>query len=72
MPKDPVLELLERRDEEWRERIRRKYRFRPWRARRIIWEHDDLLRRLDEWRVARRERRRLIEAGELSGERGAE
>jgi len=68
MTRDPVLELLDRRDEEWRERIRRKYRFRPWRARRIIREHDDLLRRLDEWREARRERRRLIEAGELSRE----
>ncbi|WP_439692160.1 hypothetical protein ACRQ4B_14815 [Curtobacterium sp. SP.BCo] len=68
MTEDPVLALLRRREEEWRERIRRKYRFRPWKARRIIWEHDDLRRRLDEWRDARRERRRLIEAGELSGE----
>ncbi|WP_420368320.1 hypothetical protein [Curtobacterium sp. L1-20] len=68
MVNDPVQELLERRDEEWRERIRRKHRFRPWRARRLIWEHDELVRRLAEWREARRERRRLIEAGELSGE----
>ncbi|GAA3336978.1 hypothetical protein GCM10017714_01980 [Curtobacterium pusillum] len=72
MAKDPVEELLERRDEEWRARIRHKYRFRPWRARRVIWEYDEILRRLEEWRAARRERARLIARGELSGERGAE
>ncbi|PCN49133.1 hypothetical protein Csp2054_02755 [Curtobacterium sp. 'Ferrero'] len=69
---DPVLALIERRQEEWRERIRRKYRLRPWKARRLIWEHDELLRRQTEWKTARRERRRLIDAGELSGERRAE
>jgi hypothetical protein len=63
---DPVLALVARRQEEWRQRIRRKYRLRPWKARRLIWEHDELIRRQAEWRDARRERRRLIEAGELS------
>ncbi|KTR02460.1 hypothetical protein NS184_15800 [Curtobacterium luteum] len=69
---DPVLALIERRREEWRQRIRRKYRLRPWKARRLIWEHDELIRRQAEWKAARKERRRLIEAGELSGERSAE
>lgn len=65
---DPVLALVARRQEEWRQRIRRKYRLRPWKARRLIWEHDELIRRHAEWREARRERGRLIEAGELSRE----
>lgn len=65
---DPVLALVARRQEEWRRRIRRKYRLRPWKARRLIWEHDELIRRQSEWREARRERKRLIEAGELSRE----
>lgn len=65
---DPVLALIDRRQEEWRQRIRRKYRLRPWKARRLIREHDELIRRQAEWKAARRERRRLIEAGELSGE----
>ncbi|TDN45851.1 hypothetical protein EDF64_102268 [Curtobacterium flaccumfaciens] len=62
---DPVLALVTRRQQEWRERVRRRYRFRPWKARRIIWEHDELIRRSAEWRTARRERARLIDAGEL-------
>lgn len=62
---DPVLALVAKREAEWRERVRRKYRFRPWKARRLIWERDELTRRLGEWRDARRERARLIDAGEL-------
>lgn len=69
---DPVLALVARRQEEWRRRIRRKYRLRPWKARRLIWEHDELIRRQAEWKAARSERRRLIETGQLSGERRAE
>lgn len=68
MVEDPVLALVARRQEEWRQRVRRRYRFRPWRARRLIWEHDELIRRGAEWRAARQERARLIAAGELSGE----
>lgn len=80
--RDPVVELLERREAEWRERIRRKYRFRPRKARRVIWEHDEIRRRLREWDVAHHERARLCAerarlaaaaAGAVrSGERGAE
>ncbi|MCL9666751.1 hypothetical protein L2091_16135 [Curtobacterium albidum] len=66
---DPVLALIRQRQEEWRQRVRRRYRWRPWKARRLIWEHDELLRRQDEWRAARRERARLIEAGELRVDR---
>jgi hypothetical protein len=65
---DPVKALVERRREEWRQEVRQRYRFRPWKARRLIDVHDDLIRFLEETREARRERRRLIEAGELSGE----
>jgi len=66
---DPVLALIGRRQEEWRQRVRRRYRFRPWKARRLIWEHDELLRRQEEWRAARQERARLIAAGELRARR---
>jgi len=66
---DPVLALIGRRQEEWRQRVRRRYRFRPWKARRLIWEHDELLRRQEEWRAARQERERLIAAGELRARR---
>ncbi len=66
---DPVLALIRQRQEEWRQRVRRRYRWRPWKARRLIWEHDELLRRQDEWRAARRERARLIESGELQVDR---
>lgn len=66
---DPVLALIRQRQEEWRQRVRRRYRWRPWKARRLICEHDELLRRQDEWRAARRERARLIESGELQVDR---
>jgi hypothetical protein len=63
---DPVKVLIERRREEWRQEVRQRYRLRPWKARRLIGMHDDIIQFLEETRVARRERRRLIEAGELS------
>lgn len=66
---DPVVALIERDREEWRQLIRRQYRFRPWEARRIIRVHDDLLRCRDELRAAQRERARLIESGELQVDR---
>ncbi|WP_141718879.1 hypothetical protein [Curtobacterium sp. ER1/6] len=66
---DPVLALIERRQEEWRQRVRQRYRFRPWKARRLIWEHDELLRRQEEWRAARHERARLVRNGELQAGR---
>lgn len=66
---DPVVALIERDREEWRQLIRRQYRFRPWEARRIIRVHDDLLRWRDELRAAQRERARLIESGELQVDR---
>lgn len=62
---DPIDALLRRRREEWREQIRRQYRLRPWRARRLLEQHDRLLRNLEELRAARRERARLIESGAL-------
>ncbi|KTR38378.1 hypothetical protein NS263_13620 [Curtobacterium oceanosedimentum] len=61
--------LIERDRERWRQQIRRQYRFRPWKARRIIRVHDDLLRWREELRAAQRERARLIEAGELRVDR---
>lgn len=80
--RDPVLELFARREAEWRERIKRKYRFRPRKARRVIWEHDEIRRRLREWDEAHRERARLLDERErrragsvgapASGERSAE
>lgn len=66
--RDPVKVLIERRREEWRQEVRQRYRFRPWKARRLIEMHDDVIRFIEETRAARRERRRLIEAGELSRE----
>jgi len=66
---DPVQAFIERDRERWRQQIRRQYRFRPWKARRIIRLHDDLLRWRDELRAVRRERARLIAAGELPAER---
>lgn len=63
---DPVKALVERRREEWRQEIRQRYWLRPWRARRLISLHDEINRELEELREARRERKRLIEAGELS------
>lgn len=66
---DPVVALIERDREEWRQLIRRQYRFRPWEARRIIRVHHDLLRWRDELRAAQRERARLIESGELQVDR---
>jgi len=63
---DPVKVLIERRREEWRQEVRHRYRFRPWKARRLIAMHDDVIQFLEETRAARRERKRLIEAGELS------
>jgi hypothetical protein len=66
---DPVVALIERDREEWRQLIRRQYRFRPWEARRIIGVHDDLLRWREELRAAQRERARLIESGELQVDR---
>ncbi|WP_416394656.1 MULTISPECIES: hypothetical protein [unclassified Curtobacterium] len=66
--RDPVEVLIERRREEWRQEVRQRYRFRPWKARRLIEMHDDVIRSIEETRAARRERRRLIEAGELSRE----
>ncbi|WP_144715056.1 hypothetical protein [Curtobacterium pusillum] len=65
---DPVKALIERRREEWRQEVRQRYRFRPWKARRLIEMHDDIIRFLEETREARRERKRLLEAGELSQE----
>ncbi len=79
MVEDPVEVLVQRRREELREQIRRQYRLRPWRARRMLELHDRLIRHLEENRVARQERARLVEAGLLpewvvpgSGERSAE
>ncbi|WP_022906575.1 hypothetical protein [Curtobacterium sp. B18] len=66
--RDPVKVLIERRREERRQEVRQRYRFRPWKARRLIEMHDDVIRSIEETRAARRERRRLIEAGELSRE----
>lgn len=63
---DPVKALVERRREEWRQEIRQRYRLRPWRARRMISLHDEITRELEELREARRERKRLIESGQLS------
>ncbi|WFR66715.1 hypothetical protein P9139_18785 [Curtobacterium flaccumfaciens] len=63
---DPVKALIERRREEWRQEVRQRYRFRPGKARRLIEMHDDIVQFLEETREARRERKRLIEAGELS------
>ncbi len=62
---DPVQAFIERNDERWRQQVRRRYRFRPWKARRIIRLYDDLLRWRRELRAVQRERARLIEAGEL-------
>ena len=62
---DPVHALIVRGQEEWRRAVRRRYRLRPWKARRLIREHDELLKRQAEWRAARRERARLIASGEL-------
>ncbi|MCA5924701.1 hypothetical protein [Curtobacterium oceanosedimentum] len=74
MQQDPVKALFARRDEEWKANVRRRHRFRPWRARRVIAEHDRLREMMAEMAEAKRERRRLVAAGVLdgSGERRAE
>jgi len=71
---DPVKALFARRDEEWKANVRRRHRFRPWRARRVIAEHDRLREMMAEMAEANRERSRLVAAGVLdcSGERRAE
>ena len=72
--RDPVKALFVRRDEEWKANVRRRHWFRPWRARRVIAEHDRLREMMKEMAEAKRERSRLIAAGVLegSGERSAE
>ncbi|WIE74785.1 hypothetical protein [Curtobacterium sp. MCSS17_007] len=66
---DPTEAFIERDDERWRQQVRRRYRFRPRKARRIIRLHDDTQLWLEELRAVRRERARLIEAGELQVDR---
>ncbi|MDK8172659.1 hypothetical protein QP735_08975 [Curtobacterium citreum] len=66
---DPIDALILRRREEFRERVRRQYRLRPWRARRVLERHDTLIRHLEETRAARRERARLVAAGLLPASR---
>ncbi|MBT2503391.1 hypothetical protein [Curtobacterium sp. ISL-83] len=71
---DPVRALFARRHEEWKENVRRRHRFRPWRARRIIAERDRLREMMREMDEAFRERARLAAGGPdtRSGERRAE
>jgi len=66
---DPVRAFIERDDERWRNEIGRRYRFRPWKARRIIGLYDDLLKWRRDLRAVQRERARLIQAGELQLDR---
>lgn len=67
---DPVKALFERRHEEWKEIVRRRHRFRPWKARRIIARCERLRAMVREMQEAFDERDRLwAEQERLTSER---